>query len=154
MPTIKEKVVKIRPPRIAVSLMGVAGIIYGFFPAMRSSFWRCLWGGFGVLLLGTAVMLWAWAEFQGKDNPIRPTDTPVTLIRSGPFRFSRNPMYLGMLLMLLSPLAALGSPLFLFPPLVFFGVIDFVFIPYEEKTLEALFKEAFSSYSGSVRRWL
>jgi protein-S-isoprenylcysteine O-methyltransferase Ste14 len=154
MPTIKEKIVKLRPPRIAISLVGVAGIIYGLFPAVRSSVWRCLWCGFGFLLLGTVVMLWAWAEFQRKDNPICPADTPVTLIRSGPFRFSRNPMYLGMLLMLLSPAVGLGSPLFLFPPLVFFGVINFIFIPYEEKTLDTSFKEAFSSYTRSVRRWL
>jgi len=116
--------------------------------------WKNLWCGFVVLLAGFAVMIRAWAEFEKKHNPISPTATPATLIRSGPFRFSRNPMYLGMLLMVFSPVIALGSPLFLFPPVVFFWVINFAFIPCEEKILEHSFKEAFTDYHGSVRKWV
>jgi len=155
MQAIERIIVEIRPPRIAMSLVGVAGLIYALFPVVRTSFGSfSIWCGLGVFLPGTAVMLWAWTEFQKRENPICPTQTPVALIRSGPFRFTRNPMYLGMLLMLLSPAIALGSPLFLFPPIVFFGVINFVFIPFEEKVLHGSFGEAFTNYAGRVRRWI
>ena len=56
--------------------------------------------------------------------------------------------------MLLSPWIAFGSPLFLFPPVLFFGVINFVFIPCEEKMLGDSFREAFADYLCSVGRWL
>ncbi|HYA42250.1 MAG TPA: methyltransferase [Syntrophobacteraceae bacterium] len=154
MTTMNQRITRLRPPRVAICLLGVAGLIYGFFPAVRASFWICLWCGLSVFVPGAAVMVWAWAEFEKKDNPILPTDTPVVLICSGPFRFSRNPMYLGMLLMLLSPAIGLGAPLFLFPPVVFFVVINFVFIPYEEKILGDSFNGAFANYTCSVRRWV
>jgi protein-S-isoprenylcysteine O-methyltransferase Ste14 len=154
MPKIRERIVEYRPPRIAMFLIVVAGLIYGLFPAVRMSLWKNLWCGFAVFFTGFAFMIWAWVEFQKRHNPICPTATPVALIRCGPFRFSRNPMYFGMLLMLVSPLIAFGSPLFLFPPLMFFAVINFAFIPWEEKMLEHSFREAFANYRCSVRRWI
>lgn len=99
-------------------------------------------------------MIWAWKLFQEKKTPIRPTDEPSTLVADGPFRFSRNPMYLGIILMLTGVAVWVGSlPMFL-APIAFFIVLSIVFIPHEEKTLERIFGDAYRDYKSKVRRWL
>jgi protein-S-isoprenylcysteine O-methyltransferase Ste14 len=151
---MKDRMLNLRPPRIAMSLMALTCLIYGVFPTARLSLWNSLWCGLAAFFLGFVVMMWGWLEFQRKHNPICPKATPLSFINSGPFRLSRNPMYLGMLIMLMSPAIGLGSPLFLLPSMLFYGVIDFVFIPREEKVMRELFKEDFTDYVDSVRRWL
>ncbi len=154
MPTLKEKMITLRPPRIAMALMVLNGLLYALAPALRLRFWSRPWWGAGACLLGVAIMLWGWSEFRRKDNPICPTATAVALIRSGPFRFSRNPMYLGVSLILLSPAMGMGSPLFLLSPLAFLAICNFVFVPYEEKRLANIFGKPFLDYLAAVRRWL
>ncbi len=151
---MKDRILNLRPPRIAMALVALTGLIYGAFPVIRFSLWDSVWCALVAFLLGFVVMMWGWLEFQRKHNPICPTATPVTLIDSGPFRLSRNPMYLGMLLMLMSPAIGLGAPLFLLPPMLFYGVMDFVFIPHEEEVMRGLFRQDFTDYANSTRRWL
>jgi protein-S-isoprenylcysteine O-methyltransferase Ste14 len=134
--------------------MVATSLAYWFAPVVRLSLFSCHSCGVAALTAGFGVMMWAWSEFRQKKNPICPTATAVTLVRSGPFRFSRNPMYLGMESMLLAPLLWSGSLSFFLPPAVFFGIIHFIFIPYEEERLEHTFKEDYGAYSAKVRRWI
>lgn len=86
-------------------------------------------------------------------NPLSP-EKASTLVVSGLFRFSRNPMYLGMALLLAAWGFYLGNPL---NCLVFFGFIYYMTrfqIKLEEEALEKLFGEAFIRYKERVRRWL
>jgi protein-S-isoprenylcysteine O-methyltransferase Ste14 len=99
-------------------------------------------------------MTWAWAEFKKKENPICPTERPISFIVSGPFRFTRNPMYLGIALMLAAPAFWLGAPIFLIAPIGFLAVVATVFVPFEEKRLTEEFGAEFSSYTSRVRRWI
>lgn len=151
---IKDTILKLRPPRIAMSLMAVAGLFYWLVPVARLSLFSCPGCGLVALGSGFGVMMWAWGMFQREKNPICPTATARTLIRSGPFRFTRNPMYLGMILMLLWPFLWTGCPVFLFPPTAFFGIIHNFFIPYEENSLGHSFSEDYAAYKGMVRRWI
>lgn len=83
-----------------------------------------------------------------------PFGTPTTFILTGPFKYSRNPIYLGMVLILLGLACFLGSlPPFIFP-LFFAIVIHFYIIPDEEKLLEDIFGEEYLNYKAKVRRWL
>ena len=75
------------------------------------------------------------------------------LITTGPFRISRNPMYLGMLIWLIGLAVLLGTLTpFLFPAL-FFLLANLLIIPLEEKDLEGKAGEEFSEYRRHVRRW-
>jgi protein-S-isoprenylcysteine O-methyltransferase Ste14 len=76
------------------------------------------------------------------------------MIVEGPFRFSRNPMYLGMILALLGVCVLLGSPGPSPVPVVFYLIMRFVFIPAEERTMEETFGEEFERYRHAVRRWI
>lgn len=83
--------------------------------------------------------------------PIRPT---TALVATGPFRFTRNPAYLGMAILYAGISFWIGSwwPLFLLP-LVVLGIQQFVIVK-EERYLEGLFGEDYRAYKRRVRRWL
>ncbi len=99
----------------------------------------------------------AYVELQAaphRGTAICPTAHTSLLITDDVFRLTRNPMYLGIVLMLLG--AALGSGgLFTYlAALTFFLIIDAVFCPYEEHKLSQSFGEDFADYRHRVRRWL
>jgi protein-S-isoprenylcysteine O-methyltransferase Ste14 len=56
--------------------------------------------------------------------------------------------------MLLSLFIWSGAPFFLIPPIIFFGIINNIFIPFEENRLSCLFKGEYKSYSVKIRRWI
>jgi protein-S-isoprenylcysteine O-methyltransferase Ste14 len=76
------------------------------------------------------------------------------LMTGGPFGFSRNPMYLGMLIWLVGLAILLGSLIaFLFPILLFL-LANFLLIPTEERRMEHQFGKQYVAYRQRVRRWL
>jgi protein-S-isoprenylcysteine O-methyltransferase Ste14 len=86
-------------------------------------------------------------------NPIK-ASTASALVSGGIFRFTRNPMYLGLLLQLLAWAVFLSNPLaLLFLPVYVLYIDRFQIIP-EERALATLFGSEYSAYTGSVRRWL
>jgi protein-S-isoprenylcysteine O-methyltransferase Ste14 len=86
-------------------------------------------------------------------NPIK-ASTASTLVSSGIYRLTRNPMYLGLLLQLLAWAVFLANPLaLLFLPVYVLYIDRFQIIP-EERVLATLFGSDYSAYKGNVRRWL
>lgn len=79
---------------------------------------------------------------------------PTLLITDGPFKFSRNPIYLGMVIILLGLACFLGSLTPFIFPLLFVIIINNYIIPHEEKQLTQIFGEEYLSYKMKVRRWL
>jgi protein-S-isoprenylcysteine O-methyltransferase Ste14 len=110
--------------------------------------------GFAILVAGILLALIAEIFFARAGTsaiPIRPTKTIVT---RGPYRFTRNPMYIALVLDYIGLALAVGYawPL-LFLPLVVLAV-DRLVIPNEERYLEAKFGDSYRQYRQSVRRWL
>ena len=86
-------------------------------------------------------------------NPMKP-DTTSSLVASGVFAFTRNPMYLGLLLGLTGWAIFLSNALpFIFLPAFVFYMSRFQIVP-EERTLASLFGREFAAYKARVRRWL
>jgi len=109
-----------------------------------------------VLAAGLVVEISAVVLFFGADttvNPMKPGNT-ARLVNAGIYRFSRNPMYLGVLLVLFSWALWLGNPVS-FAVLLFFVwyITRFQIIP-EERVLAALFPDEFDAYRSRVRRWI
>lgn len=110
--------------------------------------------GAALVLAGLLVMLSGAAIFLRRRTTLVPFGTAAQLVTSGPYRFTRNPMYLGLALIYTGAAARLGQPwaLVLLPlPLV---VLGRVVIPFEEARLRARFGEAFQEYCRRVRRWI
>jgi protein-S-isoprenylcysteine O-methyltransferase Ste14 len=108
----------------------------------------------GLFALGGAFGFPAMARFKRAGTNLEPWKASSTIVREGAYRFTRNPMYLGMALLYLAlalGLASVGA-LVLLPVLL--AVIQTQVIAREERYLEAKFGQDYLSYKASVRRWL
>jgi protein-S-isoprenylcysteine O-methyltransferase Ste14 len=110
--------------------------------------------GWLMLLAGLAVTLWGLATFRMARTAIIPNRPARTIVASGPYRFSRNPMYVGVtaLYVGLALLVNDAWPLLLLP-LVLAALYTFV-IRREERYLSSAFGTEYQEYCRRVRRWL
>lgn len=111
---------------------------------------------FGFLILGFGLVLAFWSRslFLKNATTLQPSEEPTSLVTSGPFRLSRNPIYLGMASILLGVAVLLGTLVTLASPIIFVALMDFFIIPGEERKLEKNFGEPYRGYKKSVRRWI
>ena len=147
---------KIPPPLIALFL----AILMWFTPALtgtvairsslRIGLALALFGlGMGIAVSGVV----AFRRARTTLNPIKASSASA-LVRSGGFRFTRNPMYLGLLLELFAWTVFLSNPMtLLFLPVYVLYINRFQIIP-EERVLTSLFGTEYSAYKKSVGRWL
>ena len=111
---------------------------------------------FGPLIALCAVLLFllSFREFRKAGTPVRGAVRPTAIVRTGPYRFSRNPIYVSFILLVLG-LSLWWNDLWPVVALVpSVGFIAAVVIPREEGFLERNFQHEYSSYKASVRRWL
>jgi protein-S-isoprenylcysteine O-methyltransferase Ste14 len=110
----------------------------------------------GIIILGAGIFLVgiANAHLLKNKTSVRAFDKPNALVTSGAFSFSRNPIYLGMTLILCSIAIYLGSLSAFIFPVVFFVIVDQSIIPGEERGLEQIFGITYNSYRSRTRRWL
>ena len=97
--------------------------------------------------------LCAFRKARTTVNPLTPHRS-VAVVSTGVYRFTRNPMYLGLALILLGLAVYLASPWALLGPLVFAAYITRFQIVPEERALQARFGAAYTAYRARVRRWL
>jgi protein-S-isoprenylcysteine O-methyltransferase Ste14 len=79
---------------------------------------------------------------------------PSSLVTQCPYSYSRNPIYLGLLLIALGTAIILSSLSAFIAPIIFFLVVNTIIIPFEENRLQKNFGIDYERYKGSVRRWL
>lgn len=115
-----------------------------------------VWRRLGLLPLGAGLLLILWCAglFRRAGTTIKPFQRSSALLRRGPYRYSRNPIYLGMLAVLAGIGVLLGTlaPFSVVP--LFALWIDFGFIRAEEAALADTFGAAYAAYCRQVRRWL
>ena len=118
--------------------------------------------GFPLPLLGIVLVIvpwilpiWAIIMFRRADTEINPTSpTNRELITLGPYRFTRNPMYLGLVIVTLGIAVWVGAwPMFL-APIAIFVTANWVHIPHEEAKMGRQFGATYDGYVGRVRRWV
>ncbi|MFA6489371.1 MAG: isoprenylcysteine carboxylmethyltransferase family protein [Candidatus Micrarchaeia archaeon] len=111
---------------------------------------------FGIIPIGfgIAIALWSRSLFVKSRTTLSPHETPTSLLTSGPFRISRNPIYLGMAAMLLGSAVLLGTPVAFASPALFVIIIETLLIPGEERKMEKIFGDRYRKYKGSVRQWI
>jgi len=149
-----EKLLKIKPPAIALMCLLLAFLFNKCFPISQKI--QLPWNlvGLVILCVGFGFVLSAFQLFLKKKNPILPTDQPKVFIASGPYRFTRNPMYLGMCLILCGVVTLVGTIVMLFAPVAFVILISNIHIPHEEKNLEKVFGKEYVAFKQKVRRWI
>jgi protein-S-isoprenylcysteine O-methyltransferase Ste14 len=149
-----EKLLKYRPPRIAALLTAISVTFWYFSPTHTVLYVPYKLIGSISTIVGFAIMMWAWLQFQKAKTAVCPTAESSTIVVDGAYRICRNPMYLGMLLMLTGVALFMGTVEAFFAPAAFFIIMDKVFIPFEEKKLLKGFENHYAEYMKRTRRWL
>ena len=109
-----------------------------------------------VLILGLACAIPSFklfARYKTTISPLKPSDTTV-LVTEGMYRYSRNPMYLGLLLITIASTIWFGTWLGIIINIVFIFLINFLQIIPEEEALLEIFGEEYEEYKKNVRRWI
>ena len=147
---------KIPPPVVGLLVAAtMAGTAYAFLPIPIPATAKAA-AAIVIALIGAAIDLAGLIAFRRAKttiNPLKPQNSS-SLVTGGIYRYTRNPMYLGMLAFLLAWSAYLAQPLALLGPLAFVLYITrFQIIP-EERVLAGVFGDEFTAYTNRVRRWL
>ena len=144
----------LRPPRIAQALALLALMLHVTVWGFAAPLGSAPLGGGALLTAGLGWMLWAARMFRQASTTIRPTAAPSILVDEGPYRYGRNPMYLGMTVALLGLGLALGAPFMAAAAIAFAAIVHRVHIPFEEAQLRRAFGGWYRDYAATVRRWL
>jgi len=140
---------------VGLVLIYLPGRLLSWFGILRpSAITLAQIAGMAVGMIGAAVALWCVFTFAfiGRGTPA-PFDPPRQLVRKGPYRFVRNPMYIG------ADLALVGAALFyesipLLGYAVLFLLVAHIFVVlYEEPALRRTFGKDYETYCRRVRRW-
>jgi protein-S-isoprenylcysteine O-methyltransferase Ste14 len=147
---------KIPPPivavLIAIAMWGVSSIV----PVLEVPIQSRLIVASAIAAIGIVVVISGTIAFHQAEttiNPMKPESTS-SLVSSGIYRFTRNPMYMGLLLVTIAWAVFLSSPLTLLGSLVFFVYISHFQILPEERVLLGIFGDEYSTYQTKVRRWI
>jgi protein-S-isoprenylcysteine O-methyltransferase Ste14 len=114
------------------------------------------WPGLIFVGLGSIVVLWFWFVHVREVSALEKVElksTPDYLLTDGPYRYSRNPMYLAALVIWFGWAVFYGSLLVLAGLFFFWVILNFLVIPREERGLEARHKEDYRQYLRDVPRW-
>src|SRR5512134_1817069 len=111
--------------------------------------------GWVLFLVGAAIAAWCVAVFitRGRGTPA-PFDPPQEFVASGPYRYVRNPMYIGAILALSGSGLVVGSAAIVLLAGVFWLLAHILVLVYEEPDLQRRFGAAYARYKREVRRWL
>jgi len=115
------------------------------------------WNMAGVLLvsLGVALNIAGDRQFQRAQTTMNPFGAPRDLVTTGIFRYSRHPMYLGLVSIVAGMATVVGYAAPFAAPALLWSVLHYGFIPREERTLSRLFGQRYDSYvTQGPRRWI
>ena len=143
------------PPPLIYLAGGLLGILIDalLVPTARFDDWIRIGGVIlGVASLG--VLPPVLSRFRSARTPFDVRKTPSALITSGPFRFSRNPSYVGLTLLYVAIGLAASSVGMLALAVVPVALLNRWVIPLEEQRLADEFRETYADYCASVRRWI
>ena len=144
----------IPPPVVAVSSIAAGVGLHFSLPEAWRNGCACRPGAIILCALALGGVAWAWLFFRLSRTPVRPGRRATSLVMGGPYRFSRNPMYLGVALALAAVALWTGSWSMCIAPLIFLGFMSLVRIPHEERQLREIFGAAYLEYKAKVRRWI
>jgi len=145
---------KVLPPSYFFGAVVILLLVHFFFPL--AAWLVAPWTYVSVvpLLLGAVLVLQPARVFEKRNTTIKPFQESTTLVTDGFFRISRNPMYLGMVLLLAGLAVFFGTASAAVVPAVFMWVVTRRFILAEEAALLRTFGSEYEDYRRRVRRWI
>lgn len=142
------------PPLYLFTSLAIMVLLHFFVPVYPVTPYPLNAIGLIPLAMGIALNLAADNALKKHGTTVRPFEESTTLITTGVYKYSRNPMYLGMVLIIIGVALLMGSlsPYIIVPG--FIAIIERVFISGEEAMLQQKFGHDWTAYREKVRRWL
>jgi len=149
-----DKPTRILPPIYFLASLLLMTSLHFFFPLAHIFQPPYSYAGGLLIVAGIVVVVWGARLFQRVGTAIKPFEQSSALVTDGPYRYSRNPMYLGMVVVMIGIGLVFGSasPFVVVP--VFIWLIQRRFILPEEGALARTFGSVYTDYKRRVRRWL
>lgn len=146
--------VKIAPPVLMLIHIFAAFLLNWLLqlPFMFPGF--LVWLGYALVVIGLALPFSAASRFREAHTTLDPHGSVTEIVTSGPYRFSRNPIYLGFVCFLIGFSFMFRTYWGLILSPLFIVLLNMLVIKYEEIYLQRKFEDVYSSYKSSVRRWL
>ena len=143
----------IMPPVILLLAIALMTLLHFLWPLAQMFYFPLTLLGVVLMLLGLGTILWCGGLFRLAGTTIKPFQESSHLITSGIYGYSRNPIYLAMVVILIGVAWLCGSftPFFVIP--FFKWGIETGFILREEQMLQERFGESYQAYCQRVRRW-
>jgi protein-S-isoprenylcysteine O-methyltransferase Ste14 len=147
--------------RIPVPWVFVLGYLIGIALefAMKSPGHGIAFPGIGIagdvlFAVGAVIAGWGWLTFRKARTTTVPGQKSSQMVTWGPYRFTRNPMYVGLTIAYIGEACLLRqiAPLILLPVVV--AYVNWIVIPLEESKLSEVFGAEYDAYRSRVRRWL
>ena len=143
----------VQPPVVTMLVVLSAWLIHAVLGPWQPIVSVSVLGGV-LVALGFSCMMWARILFTSRNTTLFVGRPSSQLVCDGPFRWSRNPMYVGVLVFLMGLALWVGTwPFYMAVPITFL-FLNFFHIPREERLLRESFGEQYLTYSKDVRQWL
>ncbi|HMJ47177.1 MAG TPA: isoprenylcysteine carboxylmethyltransferase family protein [Ferruginibacter sp.] len=145
---------RIPPPAFFITAVVAMILLNQFVPFGRWLDYPWRYFGIIIIALGFSLSLGSGIFFRKLGTNPRPGSKANLIVTKGPFKYTRNPMYLGLISMLIGISILLGtfSPLFVIP--ILFIILHTQFVLREEKWMEEWFGESYLEYKSKTPRWL
>jgi protein-S-isoprenylcysteine O-methyltransferase Ste14 len=144
----------IRPPLVYLGSLVVGALIQLAMPLPFLPRTLTVTLGASLVVVAIALVSYSVAKFRAAGTPVPARKPTTVIVRTGPYRFSRNPIYLAFSLFQLGIAIWVNSPWLLATLVGAVALIHSVVIPREEQYLERRFGVEYLDYKASVRRWL
>jgi protein-S-isoprenylcysteine O-methyltransferase Ste14 len=144
----------IRPPLIYLAAIGIGWLLELVLPAPFIPGAVAVPLGLLLAALGVALFFFSVGKFHAAGTPVPGNKPTVAIVRSGPYRFSRNPIYLAFSLLQLGLAIGLNSLWLIATLIPAHAVMAWIVVPREELYLERTFGAEYLAYKNSVRRWI
>ncbi len=149
-----EKKRKILPVVYLLASLILMALLQFFLPMYQYVQPPIAYAGIIIVFAGIGLSAISAGMFVRVNTGLIPFEEATALVTDGVFGFTRNPMYLGMFLMVFGAAFLMGSVGALIPLLVFMLIIRFNFVAGEERFMEATFGQQYLDYKSKVRRWI
>ncbi|HLO15814.1 MAG TPA: isoprenylcysteine carboxylmethyltransferase family protein [Anaerolineales bacterium] len=146
--------VKIAPPVLLLIHIFAAFLINWFLPLPFAFPSILVWIGYVLVIIGFGLPFSAANQFMKAHTTLDPHSSVSQIVTRGPYRFSRNPIYLGFVCFLIGITLIFRTYWGLILSPLFIVLLNMLVIKYEEAYLEKKFGEVYTSYKSRVRRWL
>ena len=141
------------PPFLTLLGLILQGFLNSFLPFYSFNYFPTILS-IALVLIGVGSIVYLLGLFKKKETAILPDGDPEVLLTDGPYRYSRNPIYISMTIILIGSAMLYNCLSAFIIPILFMISVKNIWIDYEEAKLKKIFGQEYLNYQKKVRRWI